>query len=89
LETTKELYKNLTPLLNCIDHTVSDESYEVMYNKKYDMLVTSPVPQNLENYYVSDAYISHTDSKKTLFDKVYQLVKNHTLKQKIKIDKFF
>ncbi|MEX6626751.1 class I SAM-dependent methyltransferase [Tenacibaculum salmonis] len=85
METTKELYKNLTPLLNCIDHTVSDESYEVMYNKKYDMLVTSPVPQNLENYYVSDAYISHTDSKKSVFDKVYQVVKNHTLKQKLKL----
>ncbi|MCD8443475.1 class I SAM-dependent methyltransferase [Tenacibaculum finnmarkense] len=85
METTKELYKNLTPLLNCIDYTVSDESYEVMYNKKYDMLVTSPVPVNLENYYVSEAYISHTDSKKTLFDKAYQLVKNHTLKQKLKL----
>ena len=34
------------------DYTVSDESYEVMYNKEYEMLVTSPVPQNLEDYYL-------------------------------------
>lgn len=81
----KELYKNLTPLLNCIDNTVSKESYEVMYNKKYDMLVTSPVPVNLESYYLSDSYISHTDSKKTIFDNIYQLVKNHTLNQKLKL----
>ena len=85
MNTTKELYKNLTPLLNCIDYTVSNESYEVMYNKKYDLLVTSPVPLNLENYYVSDAYISHTDSKKTMFDRAYQLVKNYTLNQKLKL----
>lgn len=85
LNTEKALYKNLTPLLNCIDYTVSDESYEVMYNKEYDMLVTSPVPVNLESYYASDSYISHTDSKKTLFDRVYQLVKNHTLNQKLKL----
>ena len=85
MNTEKALYKNLTPLLNCIDYTVSDESYEVMYNKEYDMLVTSPVPVNLESYYASESYISHTDSKKTLFESVYQLVKNHTLKQKLKL----
>ncbi len=79
------LYKNLKPFLNCIDQTVSKESYEVMINKEYDMLITSPVPDNLENYYLSDSYISHTDSKKTLFDKVYQLVKNYTLKSKLNL----
>lgn len=56
-----------------------------MYNKEFDMLVTSPVPVNLENYYKSEAYISHTDSNKSLFDKIYQIVKNHTLKQKLKL----
>lgn len=85
MNTKKVLHKNLTPLLNCIDHTVSDESYEVMYNKEYDMLVTSPVPVNLESYYASDSYISHTDSKKTIFDRMYQLVKNYTLNQKLKL----
>jgi len=85
LDREKELYRNLTPLLNCIDHTVSKESYEIMSHKEFDLLVTSPVPENLENYYLSDSYISHTDSKKTIFDKVYQLVKNYTLNQKLKL----
>lgn len=83
--TEKEFYKNLKPFLNCIDYTVSEESYEVMKNEVYDMLVTSPVPSNLDKYYLSENYISHTDSKKSLFDKVYQLVKNHTLKKKLKL----
>lgn len=81
----KEFYKNLKPFLNCIDHTVSKESYEVMINEDYDMLVTSPVPNNLEKYYASEDYISHTDSKTSLFDKTYQFVKNYTLKKKLKL----
>jgi len=85
LITEKEFYKNLKPFLNCIDYTVSEESYEVMKNEVYDMLVTSPVPSNLDKYYLSENYISHTDSKKSLFDKVYQLVKNYTLKKKLKL----
>ncbi|WP_428743483.1 class I SAM-dependent methyltransferase [Tenacibaculum sp.] len=85
LITEKEFYKNLTPYLNCIDYTVSNESYEVMQNVTYDMLVTSPVPDNLDKYYLSENYISHTDSKNSLFDKIYQLVKNYTLKKKLKL----
>ena len=83
MDDQKELYTNLTPLLNCKDNTVSGKYFEVMMHQEYEMLVTSPVPKNLENYYKSETYISHTDSKKTFFDKIYQGVKNHTLKQKL------
>ncbi|SEC42583.1 Methyltransferase domain-containing protein [Tenacibaculum sp. MAR_2009_124] len=81
----KDLYKNLTPYLNCIDYTVSNESYEVMYNEQLDMLVTSPLPKDLHNYYKSDNYISHTDSKKSLIDKIYQIVKKYSLNKKLKL----
>jgi 2-polyprenyl-3-methyl-5-hydroxy-6-metoxy-1,4-benzoquinol methylase len=85
----KDFYQNLQPFLSCKDHTVSGEVYKVMINKEYDMLVTSPVPKNLASYYKSVNYISHTDSKKSLLDKVYQRVKNTTLKRKLKlIDSF-
>ena len=79
----KEFFKRLEPFLNCKDYTVSKESYEVMLNKKYEMLVTSPIPVDLENYYKSEDYISHTDSKKTLFNKVYQKVRGYTLNKKL------
>lgn len=81
----KEFYKNLQPYLNCIDYTVSKESYEVMHNKEYEMLVTSPLPSNLEKYYKSEEYISHTDGKKNIFEKTYQLVKSYTLNGKLKL----
>jgi ubiquinone/menaquinone biosynthesis C-methylase UbiE len=82
LENKNKLYKNLIPLFNCKDNTVSGELFEVMKNEKYEMLVTFPVPSSLGSYYKSTDYISHTDSTKTFFDKIYQLVKNYTLKQK-------
>ncbi|WP_397444870.1 class I SAM-dependent methyltransferase [Polaribacter sp. R77954] len=80
-----DFYKNLEPFLECKDFTVSSEIYQVQKNKAFDMLVTIPVPKNLEDYYKSEDYISHTDSKKSLFDKVYQAVKNITLKRKLKL----
>ena len=78
-------YSNLEPYLKCKDYTVSGENYELMFNKDYEMLVTIPVPENLSSYYKSEDYISHTDSKKTVIDKIYQTVKNITLKRKLRL----
>ena len=80
-----DFFKNLKPYLNCKDHTVSGEDYSIMFNDEYKMLVTKPVPKNLSNYYKSEDYISHTDSKKTFFDKAYQAVKRITLKRKLRL----
>jgi len=80
-----DFYKNLEPFLECKDYTVSGELYHVKKNTEFDMLVTVPVPKNLGDYYKSENYISHTDSKKSVLDKVYQSVKNITLKRKLKV----
>jgi len=81
----REFQKRLEPFLNCKDFTVSGETYDVMFNSDYDMLVTSPVPLDLEKYYKSKDYISHTDSKKSILDKIYHSVKNYTLKRKLSL----
>ena len=85
MKTNINFYKNLIPFLECKDYTVSNELYQIQKNEEFEMLVTTPVPEDLENYYKSEDYISHTDSKKTFFDKVYQSVKNITLKNKLKL----
>jgi len=85
MSNTINFYKDLQPLLECKDHTVSNEIYQLKKNVEFDMLVTVPVPKNLGDYYKSEDYISHTDSKKSLLDKVYQAVKNITLKKKLKL----
>lgn len=89
MEKEIEFYCGLTPYLNCKDHLVSGESYEVMICDQYDMLVTSPVPVDLGYYYKDEAYISHTDAKKTLFDKLYQTIKKISTKRKFNLIKAF
>ncbi|MFC0603433.1 class I SAM-dependent methyltransferase [Winogradskyella pulchriflava] len=69
------------------DHSVSGEEFQLLYNKELDMLETFPQPKadQLSNYYKSEDYISHTDSKRNLFEKVYHLVRSISLKRKLKL----
>lgn len=67
------------------DHTVSQKDFELRYNSEFDMMVTFPAPEvsRLSEFYKSDEYISHTDSRNSFFDKAYQLVKNYMLNKKL------
>ena len=65
------------------DFSVSGEEFELILDTELNMLRTHPEPKDLGNYYNSDAYISHTDSAKTLVDKLYQYIKKHNLRKKI------
>ncbi|NJY61480.1 class I SAM-dependent methyltransferase [Salinimicrobium sp. CDJ15-81-2] len=73
------------PVLICKDHTVSGEYFELRKAEALDLLATFPRPENdkLSEYYKSENYISHTDSKRSFLDKVYQKVKNLMLQKKI------
>jgi len=73
--------------LSCKDYTVSRETFSIFIDEKSELLVTSPRPKNeeLAKYYESEDYISHSNSKKSFIDKVYQIVRNHTIKQKVKL----
>ena len=61
----KELQRGVVPFLNCKDHLVSNETYEIMLNRENEMLVTSPIPADLDKYYESEDYQSHHNKKKT------------------------
>jgi len=73
--------------ITCEDYTVSNDKFDLVYNKKLDMLETFPQPkiEDLGKYYESVDYISHTDSKKSVIDKLYQIVKGYTLNKKLKL----
>ncbi|MFY0628884.1 MAG: class I SAM-dependent methyltransferase [Flavobacteriaceae bacterium] len=78
----KELHRGVVPFLNCKDHLVSDETYEIMLNQEKEMLVTSPIPTDLEKYYNSEEYKSHHNSKKTFLNFIYNTVKKRSFKKK-------
>ena len=67
------------------DHSVSKETFGLHHDDKLDLLITFPKPTETElpSYYESEDYISHTDGKRTLFEKVYQYIKNIALKNKL------
>jgi len=67
------------------DHSVSKETFELYHDEELDMLITSPQPSldNLGRYYESEDYISHTDGKRSLFEKAYHFVKGIALKNKL------
>jgi 2-polyprenyl-3-methyl-5-hydroxy-6-metoxy-1,4-benzoquinol methylase len=66
------------------DYTVSHETFQLKRCTRCDFLITSPRPPDnlLGKYYLSDTYVSHTAKASTLFDKLYENVRNQALKWK-------
>ena len=73
------------------DHSVSGKTFSLRYDENHHMCFTEPKPneQELPSYYQSEDYISHTDGARTLFEKLYQIVKNITLSRKQKLLKSY
>ncbi|MGQ7945906.1 class I SAM-dependent methyltransferase [Flavobacterium sp. WC2509] len=67
------------------DYSVSQETFDLYHDETLDMLITHPQPSLdvLGKYYESADYISHTDSKRSLFERAYHFVKNIALKNKL------
>lgn len=80
-------FTNSKSYIKVSDHSVSKESFDLLFNEEYQLLKTSPQPSldKLPSYYESEDYISHTDSKRTLFEKAYHLVKRNALNNKVNL----
>lgn len=78
---------NKKHFLTVKDFSVSQEIFELFYDETLDMLITHPQPSSdvLGKYYESADYISHTDSKRSIFEKAYHFVKNIALKNKLNL----
>lgn len=76
---------NKKHFLTVKDYSVSQETFDLYHDETLDMLITHPQPSLdiLGKYYESADYISHTDSKRSLFEKAYHFVKNIALKNKL------
>ncbi|WP_366185761.1 class I SAM-dependent methyltransferase [Flavobacterium ovatum] len=78
---------NKKHFLTVKDHSVSKEIFELYHDEFLDMLITEPQPSLdvLGKYYESEDYISHTDNKRSLFEKAYHFVKGIALKNKLNL----
>lgn len=75
------------PFLVCKDYTVSKESFNIVSCKSCSFKFTNPRPEDsvLGDYYKAEEYVSHTNTKKGLVNRLYHIVRNYTLKKKIKL----
>jgi 2-polyprenyl-3-methyl-5-hydroxy-6-metoxy-1,4-benzoquinol methylase len=78
---------NKKHFLTVKDYSVSKETFDLYHDGTLDMLITSPQPslENLGKYYESEDYISHTDNKRSLFEKLYHFIKSIALKNKLNL----
>lgn len=80
-------HKEYSKLLTVKDFTVSAENFEVVECTSCGFRYTAhpPAPDQIGRYYQSDAYISHTDSKKGIFNTIYQLIRKQAVASKRKL----
>ena len=64
------------------DYSISKENFTLYHNKEYDLLYTYAIPSNLDTYYESEDYISHTDANRSIIDKIYNLVRTYNIQKK-------
>ncbi len=78
---------NMGPYLNCKDYTVSKEVFQITRCNDCSFLFTNPRPIQAEigKYYQSEDYISHSNTKKGIFNKLYQYIRNITIDQKLSV----
>jgi len=69
------------------DHSFSKEEFELLHDAELDLVYTYPQPEEsiLPSYYESDDYISHTDGKRSVFEKIYHVVKSIALSNKVNL----
>ena len=73
--------------ITCVDHTVSKNSFDIVQCKNCSFTFTNPIPSEDEigKYYESEEYISHSNTSKGFINSVYQVVRNYTLRKKVKL----
>jgi len=69
------------------DYSISKENFTLSQCQTCDFVFTNPRPSktSISKYYESPDYISHSNSKKGIFNKVYQLIRDYSIRKKIKL----
>lgn len=76
--------KTIAPALEAKDYTVSGEVFSIWECAACHLRFTQDIPdlQSIAPYYQSDNYISHSDTRKGLINRLYHQVRQITLRQK-------
>ncbi|QQS52538.1 MAG: class I SAM-dependent methyltransferase [Bacteroidota bacterium] len=80
---------SITPFINCKDYFVSGETFELYHCKDCGFIFTQHIPTASEigPYYQSETYISHSNSRQGITNKLYHTVRNIMLHRKYRLIK--
>lgn len=75
------------PFIACKDYTVTQETFQIVTCTTCNFKFTNPIPDlnGLGDYYKSEDYISHSNTRQGIISKLYHAVRNYTLKGKLKL----
>ena len=73
--------------MNCRDHLLSSEEFELWKCKSCGFIFTQhvPPPDEIGKYYRSQDYVSHSDTRQGLMNKVYHMARNIMLGRKFRM----
>ena len=76
--------EDIASLLHTKDYSLTGEDFQIIQCANCTLEYTDPAPSKeaIAPYYNFPSYISHTDTKQGLVNKMYHKVRNHTLTQK-------
>jgi len=79
--------KKFINFLKLKDYFLSDETFNIVQCNICGYKFTNPYPEDdiIGRYYKSDDYVSHSETKKGMFFKIYHLVKKRALSNKLKL----
>ncbi len=79
----------LSPTLICTDYTATREQFTLNHCDDCEFVITNPQPEagELSKYYISHDYISHSETKSGLINRLYHLVQKQNLRYKFSICK--
>jgi 2-polyprenyl-3-methyl-5-hydroxy-6-metoxy-1,4-benzoquinol methylase len=71
-------------IISAIDYTVSNQSFEIWHCNICTLRFTQNIPDinHIGPFYQSNSYVSHSDTKKGLINRLYHIVRNYTLQSK-------
>jgi 2-polyprenyl-3-methyl-5-hydroxy-6-metoxy-1,4-benzoquinol methylase len=78
---------NFTEFIQCKDHFLSKELFTIQKCEICGLLFTNPRPgvNELGQYYKSNQYISHSNIKKGIVNRIYHFIRSRNHRQKYKI----
>ena len=78
---------SLKPVFDTKDYSVSGKSFSILECTDCSLRFTQDVPDRhaIGQYYKSEDYISHTNTSKGFINRLYQIVRKKTLRQKRKL----